>query len=135
MQFQRPNPKKHIALAFSVFTSENYKDVAYQEILNEINNNNFNMSYTYAIYSDQCMVKENIFLPIFHSYYLNSDPKLVILRSKECYDLPIVYNYHEYFIYNESPESSIIVDQMKSTIPNVKISLINSLKDICNELQ
>lgn len=130
MQLHRPNLKQHIALAYSSFTNDTYQDTAYQEILEKIDDNNFNMTYTYAIYTDHFMVKENIFLPIFHTYYLNSSPKLVILRNKECYDLPIVYPYHKYYIYDSYDTSQDDCEKIKQLAKTDHVYVINSLKDI-----
>ena len=135
MQLQRPNNKDHIALVYQIFTQQDYNDEAYKEIIKHLNNNAFNLKYTYAIYTDQCMVKENIFLPIFHTYYLNSAPKKVILRQDGCFDLPLVYPYHEYYIYRSLSDVENVVQQLEKASPKTKITIIDSLKDICNELQ
>jgi len=130
MRVQRPHDKKHIALAFSSFTNDQYKDIAYKELIDNISDNSFNLQYTYGIYTDHFMVKENIFLPIFHIYYLNSSKKSVILRQEECYDLPIIYPHHDYYIYNESNNHEQICDNLKQISGISNIYIINSIKDI-----
>lgn len=129
-QLQRPNNRKHIALVYNSFNNDTIKDEALQEILSMIGDNSFNLNCTYGIYTDQSFVKENLFIPIFHTYYLNSDLKYVILRSKDEYDIPYVYKHHEYYLYGPKDKTEEDLKELQSRHPGVSFKQIESIKEI-----
>lgn len=130
-QFQRPNNRNHIALAYGIFNNDSINNEPLQEILSLLKNNAFNLSFTYGIYTDQNFVKENLFMPIFHTYYLNSDSKYVVLTSELTYDLPYVYTHHKYLLYGDKTKTLKDFEQLKTLYStNIEIQQIESFKEI-----
>jgi len=132
-QFQRPNNRNHIALAYDTFEPLCLEHEAIKEILSLIKDDNFNMNFTYAIYTDQSFVKENLFLPIFHTYYLNSDKKSVLLLSPETYDMPSIYPHHSYFIYGDKEKTQKDFNELQNAYPKIELKQISSLKELYSQ--
>jgi hypothetical protein len=127
---KRPNIKNHIAILYSgTIDSTTLADVCVQELLGLCGSYDFAMNFTYAIYADNNIIADNIFIPIFHTYYLNSDPKMVILRDTKAIDILELYPYHEYYIYN-NPEAEQELSILQKQFPNHKIRIIESIKDL-----
>jgi hypothetical protein len=127
---KRPNIKNHIAIVYSgTIDSKTLEDVCIREILELCGVYDFAMNFTYAIYADHNLIADNMFMPIFHTYYLNSDPKIVVLRDTKAVDLLELYPYHEYYIYkNDDAEKDLSV--LKEQFPNHKIKIIDTIKDL-----
>lgn len=126
----RPNSKTHIALLYKSFTKENYEHSSFKEILDLIEDNAFNLNYNYSIYADYHEVQEHIFLPIFHTYYLNSEKKNVIILSNKMYDIPELYPYHNYYLYGDKETTKEDYELLTKAHPNIKFTQINSIKEM-----
>ncbi len=129
-QLQRPNDRKHIAVVYSSFNNDSIQDDAMKELLSLSTDNSFNLSFTYAVYTDQSFIKENLFIPIFHTYYLNSDSKYVILRSKDEYDLPYVYKHHKYCLYGPKDATISDYEELQKKYSGVSFQQIESIKEL-----
>lgn len=118
-----------LGIACSAFTSETYNSDCFKELLEIMltDSDQFKKTYSYAIYSDMFQVPHNLFVPRFHTYYLNSDKKHVILLDEGMIDLPLVYNHHEYYIYDNKE----LFDKFEEKYDNV--SHISSIKEITKE--
>jgi hypothetical protein len=92
-----------LAIACTSFNAERYNEDCFKEFLEVMltDDDQFRKTYSYSIYSDTFSVPHNLFVPRFHTYYLNSDKKHVIILDAGMIDLPMVYNHHEYYIYND----------------------------------
>lgn len=118
----------NLALTCSVFDAEMYQSKCFQELLELMKSDEFLFDYNYAIYTDSYIVAENAFTPYFHTYYLNSDKKDVILLDEKMIDLPEVYDHHNFYIYDNEELLKIY----KEKYPNLEIKNIKSLKEIDN---
>jgi hypothetical protein len=132
LQTKRPNIKNHIGIYYpSSIDSTTIQDICIKEILELCGTFDFSMNFTYAIYADNSLIADNIFIPIFHTFYLNSDPKIIVLRDKMPIDILELYPYHDFCIYNdEKITTKEDFDLLKNKFPKHKLRLISSLKDL-----
>jgi hypothetical protein len=121
-----PYITNHLGIACSVFGAPSYESECFKELIELMLDDNFKQTFNYAIYCDDFIVKPNIFVPRFHTYYLNSETKDVIIMDEHLIDLPTIYNHHRYYIYNNQELFDKFVDKYKD------IKHIKSIKDIVN---
>jgi hypothetical protein len=121
-----PYISNHLAVAYSVFSTSSYSEPCFKELSQLVLDDKFNKTFTYAIYCDDFIVKENIFVPRFHTYYLNSETKDVIIMDEHLIDLPEIYNHHKYYIYNNEELLNKFVEK------HINVQHVNSIKDIIN---
>ena len=100
----------------------------------ESNTDEFNGLFNYAIYSDSSSVKENILIPMFHTYYLGSDVKEVIILQEQMYSIIEVYQYHKYYLYGKKTELEDSINKIKDVLPSASVTVIESIKEIYNEI-
>jgi len=117
----------HIGLACSVFNGESYKTQCFQELLSLMSEEEFRSTFNYGIYTDDLQVNTNLFLPVFHVYYLNSDSKGIVIMDEKMIDLPSIYDHHKYYVHNNQE----LYDKLQEKYPN-KIIHITSIKDMAN---
>lgn len=132
LQTKRPNIKNHIGIYYpNSIDSSTVQDICIKEVLELCGSFDFAMNFTYAIYADNSLISENIFFPIFHTFYLNSDPKMIILRDKMPIDILELYPYHNFYIYNDGKVTNEDdFNILKDKFPTHKLKLISSLKDL-----
>lgn len=132
LSVKRPNLKNHIAIYYGDFiASEDLKkDSCITEIIGLCGSFDFAMNFTYAIYADSHGIQDNMIMPIFHTYYLNSDPKIVILRNTNSTDILSIYPHHKYYLYNDNTNTDDIYKKIKEQFPSYDLTIINSIKDI-----
>lgn len=132
LQTKRPNIKNHIAIYYDTHINEKIlkEDVCVNELMLLNNDYKFAINFTYAIYTDMHSMKDNMFIPIFHSFYLNSDPKIVILRGSNVDDILELYPYHQFVIYKTNDTDTGRYTELSDRFPDHDIKLINSLKDL-----
>lgn len=123
-QIQKPYISQHLAVAFSKFSNESYETKCFKELLKLILDDSFKKNFNYAIYCDDFTVKMNIFIPRFHTYYLNSETKDVIIMDDHLIDLPQIYDHHRYYVYDDKK----LFDKFNGKHKNIKH--IKSIKDI-----
>lgn len=116
----------HLGIAFSKFDKSGYESSCFKELLQSMIEDDFKQSFNYAIYCDDFFVSSNMFVPKFHTYYLNSDIKDVIIMDEGLIDLPEIYNHHRYYIYDNQE----LFDKFTEKYNNIKH--IKSIKDITN---
>lgn len=118
-----------LAIACSSFNAEHYKSDCFKELLEVMltDDDQFKTTHSYAIYSDNFHIEHNLFVPRFHTYYLNSDKKHVILLDEGMLDLPAVYNHHEYYVYDNKE----LFGKFEEKYDNV--SHIHSIKEITKD--
>lgn len=131
---KRPNIKDHIAIYCGAsIEPTTLEHVCIKELLELAGSFDFAMRFTYAIYANHSMVKDNMMIPIFHSYYLNSDPKMVILIDHNPIDILELYPYHNFYVYEDPEryyEDTERYNLLKTQFPNHSIKLIHSIKEI-----
>ena len=116
----------HLAVACTRFDQSVYDGECFKELMQLAMTTDFQKNFNYAIYCDDVQVKANVFIPQFHTYFLVSDTKDVILLDKGLIDIPEVYNHHRYYIYNNEE----LFEECKAKGYNV--TNIKSIKDIFN---
>ena len=134
LNVSRPNKKRHLALLYSSFGLEQLEDPCFKELMVESNTDEFNSLFNYAIYSDTSSVKENILIPMFHTYYLGSDVKEVIILEEQMYSIIEVYKYHKYYLYGKKTELEDSINKIKDVLPSASVTVIESIKEIYNEV-
>lgn len=117
----------NLGLAFGSFNLDSYNSTCFQELLSIVTDKESKPDFNYAIYTDNLQVNSNLFLPVFHIYYLNSDPKDIIIMDKLAIDVPQAYSHHRYYVYNNQE----LFDELIEKYPD-KITHIQSIKDIYN---
>lgn len=127
---KRPAIKNHIGMCYgNTIDNKALKDKYIQELIDLGGEYDFAMNYTYAIYADTNTVISNIFLPIFHTIYLNSSPKLIIIRNKDYADIMELYPYHSFYVCSDQYTESDYA-QLKDQFTNSNLNFISSIKDI-----
>jgi len=117
---------EHLAVACSIFSHETYELECLKEIVSLSLDNDFANKFTHAIYCDEMQIRENIFMPRFHTYYLNSDAKHVIILDEQMIDLPETYTHHKYYVYANDE----LFKKLSKSCKNIKN--IQSIKEIIN---
>lgn len=126
---QIPLVANDIALVCHMLNQEVYESPCVQEVVSLIYDEDFNREYNYAIYTDEMPFKENIFMPRFHTYYLQSKTKDVILLDEQSLPVVEVYSHHRFYIYNNKNLLEKYNEQYENK-DNIKH--IKSIKDINN---
>jgi len=133
LKTKRPNIKTHIAIYYGdTLDSGIANDPCIKELLELCGSFDFAMNFTYAIYADHHMISNNMMIPIFHSYYLNSDPKVVILRDPAAIDVFELYPYHTYYLYVDktNEKEAEKYEKLKNKLDQYQIKLIDSIREI-----
>jgi hypothetical protein len=121
---QKPYISQHLGIACSTFSQNDYESKCFQELVELMLDDNFKKFFTYAIYCDDFLIQSNLFIPRFHTYYLHSDTKDIIVMDENMIDLPQIYNHHHYYIYNNQK----LFEKFEEKYDNIKH--IQSIKDI-----
>jgi len=117
----RENKRLHIGFLVETLDKQCLELKAVQQILEKIEDHKFMLNFTYAFYTDYNLMPEQILLPVFHTYYLNTDKKNIVLLDDKLLNVCNIYDYHSYYSFDKN-------DEMPD---NVK--LIESLQEIIDE--
>ena len=112
----------NIALYFNEINKASLQDPRFVELQNILSDPDNLDKYTYSLYSDNNLLAENIFMPIFHSAYLASGVTNVILGTEGDIWLTDAFPNNRYFYMSKEPPATIINDP--------RIRVINSIQDI-----
>jgi hypothetical protein len=106
-----------IALYYKHIDGEIFNDQNFNELLKLIQEDSYRHKMVYALYSDVFMLKNNLFIPYFHTLYLaHMMNHVVISNIKDLWLLDIFPN-NKYYTRN-------------SEITHDKVKIINNIKDI-----
>lgn len=97
-----------------------YRYISLMEIL--IKDNNF-VKYNYAFYTDSYLLKNNIFIPVFHTMYLASGSKRVVISNKDDVWLTEIFNNNTFYVLNNETDTEFDYE-------SYGIEKINSIEDI-----
>lgn len=113
------NKNIDISLFFNILNDNIYKDNRFIQLLSLINENSHR--YTYACYSESSYLKENIYIPVFHTLYLASKFHNVILE-----------NINDSWLVETFPNNSyyILSDNKSELLQLNKVKIINNLREI-----
>lgn len=113
------NENIDISLFFNILNDNIYKDNRFIQLLSLINENSHR--YTYACYSESSYLKENIYIPVFHTLYLASKFHNVILE-----------NINDSWLVETFPNNSyyILSDNKSELLQLNKVKIINNLREI-----
>lgn len=126
MKYQNFSKKTNeIALYYKIVDEKIYKDNRFKSLM-ELVNNETNINY--ALYTDNFLLKNNLFIPNFHTIYLAvGNHKVIIDKIEDLWLVDTFKNNEYYFLLQESavPE-----------IKNTEIIKINKIKEaIDNDIQ
>jgi len=126
-----PNSLKNmpinISLYFNQISKESLQDSRFVDLQNILSNPDNLDKYTYSLYSDNNLLAENIFMPIFHSAYLASGVTNVILEIEADIWLTEAFPNNRYFYMTKEDPPITIVN-------NPRIRVITSIQDIGSTL-
>lgn len=96
---------KHIdiSLYYSILTENIYNNQTFLELISLIDMNP--NKYIYSFYTETCLIKENIYVPIFHTIYLSCKHHNVIVNSEEDFWLPEVFPNNTYYLLTDKYDS------------------------------
>ena len=123
-------PDINIGLAYSAFTQQSYQSAPFQQLLVMASDGDFGKRVNYSIYTDTLQVAQNMFLPSFHTYYLNSETKDVILMDEYLLELPEIYDHHRYYVFSDNKEA---VKKFTDKYGD-KIKVISSLQEVIDNV-
>lgn len=119
MQYQNSQKTLNsIALYYRTVDESVFADSRFSELINHLCQDKNFLDYSYALYCDSYLLRTNIFIPVFHTMYLSSGNKNVILNNYEdLWLLDAFKNNTYYMIHNDQYDLS----QFNITsIPNIK---------------
>jgi hypothetical protein len=117
MKYQNSSKKiNELALYYNIVDEKIYKDGRFLSLMEVVNKKNIN----YALYTDNFLLKNNLFIPNFHTIYLGVGSHKVILDRIEDLWLVDTFKNNEYYflLYQNSIEKEI---------ENTKIIKINNI--------
>ncbi len=117
----RENKKLHIGFLVETLDKKCLELEAVKQILEKTEDYDFMLNFTYSFYTDYNMMTEQLPLPVFHTYYLNTDKKSVVLMDNKLLNICDIYDYHDYYSFEK-------YDEMPSSV-----KLIKSLQEIIDE--
>jgi len=108
-----------ISLFFNILNNNIYKDNRFIQLLSLVNEDP--RKYTYACYTESSYLKENIYIPVFHTLYLASKFHNVIIENINDSWLVETFPNNNYYILSNN-ESELLESH--------KIKIINNLREI-----
>lgn len=123
MEYQ--NSSKKIPTSIGIFVEEAdnkiFANKAFIEI-NEILSKKENLiNYTYSIFTDANLVKENIYLPILNTLYIGSKSNNIIISNDNDLWLTTHFNNNKYYCMNSD---------FTEKMANAGVTQISSVKEI-----
>lgn len=99
---------KHIT-NISIFSrflgDEIFQDFRFVQLMNMLIKQNEKHRYSYCFYCDQCLLKTNIFIPVFHTMYLACQNNNVLIKNHEDLWLLDTFKNNKYFVLKNSEDS------------------------------
>lgn len=114
MQYPNSLDNKHIdiSLFFNVLNDNVYTDNRYNQLISLIQNSP--TKYVYACYTESCYLKDNIYIPVFHTLYLASKFHNVVLNDPNDSWLVDAFPNNNYYIVSD----------------NIKINKVKTIKTL-----
>ncbi len=109
---------RNIGLYYKFIDEKIFKDSVFIELMNLVSTKEYK-NINYALYTDSFLLKNNIFIPNFHTLYLSSGKHHIILNDYNDSWLLDIFPNNEYYIINNINNE-----------PNGKLKIINSIQDI-----
>lgn len=88
-----------ISLFFTVLDDSIYKDNRFIELMTLVKNDPY--KYTYACYTESSYLKDNIYIPVFHTLYLANKFHHVILENPNDDWLIGIFPNNKYYILSD----------------------------------
>ena len=134
-QTVRPSLNNNIALIYETLTSsEITSDQCIKDIQNLIEEPKFYCNFNYALYADNIIVQDNLFMPMFNTFSLCSHSKIAIIRSAKMINIISVYPQHRYVLYTNQPEDKLLAEDIKKAYPEKEFLNISEIKELIHEL-
>lgn len=113
----------NIGFFYSTVDSNTYKDTRLVELLNIVSQKDNINKYNYAIYTDHCLLKTNMFIPIFHTIYIGCIRNNIIIPNH--YDIWVsqIFENNNYYMFNNDKDKEF-------DYSNFNIKFIDSIKEI-----
>jgi hypothetical protein len=92
-----------ISLYYTILDDKIYSDAKFIELMNIVNDNP--TQYIYSLYTETCLLKNNIYVPVFHTLYLSSKHHNVIINNEEEAWLSEVFPNNTYYIIKNENET------------------------------
>lgn len=105
MQLQNFTNNKNIdiSLFFNVLNDNIYKDNRFIELMSLVKNDPY--KYTYACYTESSYLKDNIYIPVFHTLYLGNKFHHVVLENANDDWLIDTFPNNQYYILSDDNPS------------------------------
>lgn len=113
----------NISIFSRILNNQIFEDVRAQQLFNIIAAKENIGKYSYAFYTDSNELKENLFIPVFHTVFLGCVVSNVILENESDLWVEELYPHNKYYVID-----SKITDFSK--IQNKNIHIIKSILEI-----
>lgn len=95
----------NLAIYYKIIDNNIFNDSRYIEFMNIIMQNRSFLAYNYAFYTDSYILRNNIFMPVFHTMYLASGSKKVLVEDHQDLWLIDVFNNNEFYIIQNEKDA------------------------------
>jgi hypothetical protein len=119
MEYQNSSVKTltNIGLFCREIDRQIYGDTRYLQLMEVVKE--YPMT-NYALYSDSILIKENLFMPIFHTMYLANGINAIILANTDDFWITEIFTNNIYYIIDQSNGGSRVENQKIKTIKHIR---------------
>lgn len=112
-----------ISLYYKTIDHNIFQDQNYLSLMNFIIQADNLYKYKYSFYTDAYMLRNNIFIPSFHTLYLSCGQKNVIIEDYQDLWLISTFKNNKYYIVKKNDDEFDYSDYDIKIIPNLQVLL------------
>lgn len=109
-----------ISIFSRILTDDIYDDPRFEQLMNLLYDKENLYKYTYCFYCDESHIKNNLFIPVFHTAHLSCKNNNVIIKDKNDLWLLEIFSQNQYYILSETKDSFDYETYNVKTINNIK---------------
>jgi hypothetical protein len=111
-----------ISIYHSVLNENIYNNKIFLELISLVEKHP--NKYIYSFYTETCLIKDNIYIPVFHTLYLSCKHHNVIINSEQDFWLQQIFPNNTYYFITDQYDNSKKLDN--------NILCIRSISEIGN---
>lgn len=113
----------NISIFCKTLTDEIFEDLRFVQLMNMLISRDDLYKYTYCFYCDSASLKNNLFIPIFHTSYLTSNINNVLIKDVDDLWLLDIFSHNNFYILKDQ-----VINDYDFTKHNIKI--INHISEL-----
>jgi hypothetical protein len=119
MEYQNLSAKTqtNIGLFCSEINRQIYNDIRYTQLIEVIQEG---QNINYALYGDTILLKENLFVPMFHTMYLANGINSVVLASEDDFWITDLFTNNIYYIIDQTDDNTKVYKNNIKTIKHIR---------------